>query len=184
MTDNNRTINSADVLARTKNLAKGNEQYDEMCAQFTQLAVLGRDAMYADAKQWQDISRQRGALNTTKQAPAGVPVFFNTSNPHKHVAVSAGGGYVYSTGIGGKIKKVPQSYFGNTYAGWTSAIGGRNGAKLQYINYKKTGTPAKVSKGSSSAFTSGALGKTNTPAVKTFVDKSMGTASSYIPGVK
>jgi hypothetical protein len=159
-----KTISAGQVVANAQGLAHGDNQFDGYCAAYSQEAILGRSGLYDDAAQWQEVSRQKGWLNTTKQAPAGVPVFFNTSNPAKHVAISAGNGYVYSTGINGKIKKVKQSYFGNSYAGWTSGIGGRRGVSAKFIDYKDTGSKgaiisqANVSRGSSNGFKAGAVG--------------------------
>jgi hypothetical protein len=176
----NKAINAVDVLGRVQGLQQGNNQFDGYCDQFAESAVAGRIGIYGDAKEYQDWARKQKALNTTTYAPAGVPVFFNTSNPHKHVAVSAGSGYVYSTGIGGKIKKVKQDYFGG-YAGWTSAIKGK-GNSVDYIDYKSTGAKgalipaASVSRGSAAGFAEGAVGS----GVK--LPTNIG-ADSYIPRV-
>lgn len=64
--------------------------------------------------------------------PADVPVFFDTGKPDEHVALSAGGGYVWSTDIEahGKVDLVPiseiQQRWGATYLGWGSYLNGVN----------------------------------------------------------
>jgi hypothetical protein len=138
--NNNRTINAGDVLRRAEHLSHGGNQFSKYCAQYAENAVTGGAGLYNRALDWQNEARKLDALNTTKQAPAGVPVFFNTSNPAKHVAISAGNGMIWSTdGAGNRIAKVPQSRFGG-YAGWTSMVGGRG--ERQYINYSKDGLKA------------------------------------------
>jgi hypothetical protein len=139
--NNNRTISYRDVVSRAEHLSHGDNQFHKYCDQYSENAVTGHGGIYDTAKQWQDQARNKGWLNTKKQAPAGVPVFFNTSNPDRHVAISAGNGMIWSTdGNGQRIGKVPQGNFGG-YAGWTSAVGGRHGYPVQFINYDKSSAP-------------------------------------------
>ena len=62
----------------------------------------------------------------TSIPPAGAAVYWGTSNPAGHVALSAGNGYVYTTDFcsAGKVCKVPISQvtqgWGATYLGWSS----------------------------------------------------------------
>jgi hypothetical protein len=138
------TINANQVLSRAQHLAHGDNQFSEYCDQYVENAITGHGGIYDTAKQWQDQARSKGWLNSTKQAPAGVPVFFNTSNPDRHVAISAGNGMIWSTDAQGtRIGKVPQSRFGG-YAGWTSAVGGRHGYPMQFVNYNKGASTAPI----------------------------------------
>lgn len=78
-------------------------------------------------------SAERGFYGTryrhTTTPPAGVPVWW-TNGAYGHVAMSAGGGYVWSNDIlrDGKIDKVKISYitarWGQHYRGWSEDING------------------------------------------------------------
>jgi hypothetical protein len=123
--------------------------YAGHCDRYSEFSVLGHGGVYDTAKDWQNYARQQKHLYTTAP-PAGVPVFYNTSNPARHVTISAGGGYVWTTGNSGeRIKKVryDQVYGGAPYAGWSDVVQGSKGAKEPtYIQYdtKTVGSAPKI----------------------------------------
>lgn len=125
----------------------------EMCDQYAEESVLGHGGVYNDATQYRNWAAKNNAIKTTAP-PAGVPVFYagNASSGHGHVAISAGGGYVYSTDAqGNRVGKVRyDKLWGGTgsgqYLGWTSAIQGTRGGATEYINYdpKTVGTAPTI----------------------------------------
>jgi hypothetical protein len=123
----------------------GHYDYNGYCDQFTENALTGRGGIYGSAKDYYNSSVKHNAVNTTKLPPAGAAVFYQGSPDNGHVAVSAGGGYVWSTGVGGKVEKVPyDKLWGGTgsgkYLGWTSRIGGKY-VKVDRSNLKPLGSP-------------------------------------------
>ena len=168
---NNRTLSAADALARAGQLSHGDYQYDGWCSSFVQDAVLGdKHGALGHADVWYNRAKSQGAVNTTVAPPAGTAVFYDSSNVHDHVALSAGNGYVWSTGINGRIQRVPMDnlYGGGAGStpnrGWTSRFGN------QYVDYKNaktgqatSGTSRIVSSGTSATDSSSVKGSSSTP---------------------
>lgn len=77
---------------------------------------------------WQRAKYKHGV--GSKRPPAGVPVFFDGVGRYGHVAVSAGGGYVYTTDypLLNRVRKVPitaiELAWGCYMIGWTEDING------------------------------------------------------------
>lgn len=103
-------------------------QGNGLCLQYTR-EMLGVPAKYASAIiAWTHVAkadRHGGA-----EPPPGVPVFWRVGR-WGHVALSAGGGYVWSTDIlrKGKVDKVRISYlsrkWGADYLGWGETLNGK-----------------------------------------------------------
>ena len=114
------------VVWAQKQVTQPSKSWYMLCLQFVRLS-LGVAAGHPSAeKAFYATTRRRG---TTTTPPPGVPVWW-TNGKHGHVAISAGGGYVYSNDIvrRGKINKVSISYitrnWGQKYRGWTEDING------------------------------------------------------------
>ena len=148
---------SLDPNAALKGAQKwmGTNHRSKMCAQFSQEGLLnGKSGNYDNAKQWYEDASKRKWVKTSAP-PAGVPVFYSGNADTKlgHVAISAGGGYVYSTDAqGDKVGKVRyDKLWGGTgsgqYLGWSSMV--RTDRKNHYakVNYdpKTVGNAPKVS---------------------------------------
>jgi hypothetical protein len=147
---------SLDANAAVKRAQKwvGTNRRSEMCAQFSQEGLLnGKSGNYDDAREWYNDAAKRNWVKTGAP-PAGVPVFYagNAEKKHGHVAISAGGGYVYSTDAqGNKVGKVKYNeLWGGTgsgqYLGWSSMV--RTDRKNHYakVNFdpKTVGNAPKV----------------------------------------
>lgn len=114
------------VAWASKQVAEPSRSWEGWCLMFVRSAF-GVSAVHPSAeKAWYATERRRGTSTTP---PPGVPVWW-TNGRHGHVALSAGGGYVYSNDIlrRGKIDKVSIAYitrtWGQTYRGWTEDING------------------------------------------------------------
>jgi len=147
---------SLDANSAVKRAQKwvGTDRRSGMCAQFSQEGLLnGKSGNYDDAREWYNDAAKRNWVKTGAP-PAGVPVFYagNAKNKHGHVAISAGGGYVYSTDAqNNKVGKVKYNeLWGGTgsgqYLGWSSMV--RTDRKNHYakVNYdpKTVGNAPKV----------------------------------------
>lgn len=104
--------------------AKGNG----LCLEFTR-TTLDTGPKYGSAKEaYSHVAP--GDRHGGAEPPPGVPVFWKVGT-WWHVAVSAGGGYVWSTDIlrKGKVDKVTIGYisrrWGATYLGWTETLNGK-----------------------------------------------------------
>lgn len=77
---------------------------------------------------WERAKHRHGV--GVKRPPAGVPVFFDDLGRYGHIAVSAGGGYCYTTDYPtlNRVTKVPitsiERGWGCRYIGWTEDING------------------------------------------------------------
>lgn len=99
-----------------------------LCLQFTR-TVLGVPALFGSAiEAWGHVAP--GDRHGGQSPPPGVPVFWRVGR-WGHVAVSAGGGYVWSTDIlrKGKVDKVCIAYLSHawnaTYLGWAETLNNR-----------------------------------------------------------
>lgn len=112
------------------------------CDQYVEESILGHGGVYDDAKQFYNNAASKNWIKTSAP-PAGVPVFYagNAEKGHGHVAVSAGGGYVYSTDAqGNRVGKVKYNeLWGGTgsgkYLGWTGNIQTSKDGNWSHINY-------------------------------------------------
>lgn len=113
-----------------------------MCEKYAEESVLGHGGVYGSAKDYYNWASGKNSVKTSAP-PAGVPVFYagNSGTGYGHVAVSAGGGYVYSTDVSGnRVGKVKYNeLWGGTgsgqYLGWTGAIQKTKGGAATRINY-------------------------------------------------
>lgn len=103
------------------------EKGNGLCLMFTRTA-LGVDSGAGSAiEAWHDVKAAN--RHGGKNPPPGVPVFWKVGT-WGHVAVSAGGGLVWSTDIlrKGKVDKVSIDYlsrrWGATYLGWAETLNG------------------------------------------------------------
>jgi len=114
----------------------------EMCDAYTQESILGHSGVYGSAKEHYNTVLKRGTVYTSAP-PAGVSVFYKGSE-FGHAAVSAGGGYVYSTDINGnRIGKVPYNkvwggHGAGQFLGWSPDIQTRKGGGWTHVNYDRS----------------------------------------------
>jgi hypothetical protein len=145
----NETLDPSNAVAFAEKHG-GHYDYDGYCSRFTENALTGHGGVYDSAKDWYNASVKNKVVNTTKLPPAGAAVFYQGDPENGHVAVSAGGGYVWSTGVKGKVQKVryDQLWGGNgsgTYLGWTSKVGGKY-VGVDRSNLKPLGSPISTPK--------------------------------------
>lgn len=120
----------------------GQPHNHEECQAYAEESLLGHGGVYDSAKQYYNWASGKNWIKTSAP-PAGVPVFYagNAKNGYGHVAISAGGGYVYSTDAdGNKVGKVRyDKLWGGTgsgqYLGWTGAVQKTRGGAPVKINY-------------------------------------------------
>lgn len=117
----------------TWDLPSGSKSWQNQCLAFVR-TMLDIPAKYGTASAaW--AATPATDRNTDPSPPVGVPVFFSTSNPAGHVALSAGDGYVWSTDIGpqgnapGQVRLVSiqtiESTWGAQYLGWADELNDR-----------------------------------------------------------
>lgn len=101
------------------------------CQEFVRTALgLGPGAGSASEAYAQN--KARGTIHLDRNPPPNVPVFWDTGNPDGHVALSAGGGQVWSNDIErhGQIDEVPlteiEQKWGARYLGWGTYLNGTN----------------------------------------------------------
>lgn len=136
-------IKYQDIVSRAAG-HEGHIHRSGKCQQFAEESITGSGGLYGSAREFYDWSK-KGKYLQTSAPPAGVPVFYQGSskNNYGHVAVSAGGGYVYSTDANGnKVGKVPYNKLwggtgSGTYLGWSPAVKTKKGG-VSYINYDTT----------------------------------------------
>lgn len=164
-------LNASDAVARAAQYA-GQDYKSGMCQQFAEESILGHGGVYNSATDYYNWANKNKSVKTSAP-PAGVPVFYagSSNNKYGHVAVSAGGGYVYSTDVGGKVAKVPYNkLWGGTgsgqYLGWTGAIQSTKGGKASRIGYDPAtvgkAPTVKVPKMSSTSAAASRAGSTST----------------------
>lgn len=89
-------VNKNPLAAEAIAFAKAHTTWAEgMCEQFVREALQQEAKYLTAAAQW--LAAPAAHRHTYWVPPVGVPVHFSTHNPSGHVALSAGGGYVYST---------------------------------------------------------------------------------------
>jgi hypothetical protein len=109
--------------------------YSGHCQRYGEYSVLGHGGVYGGAIDWEKYSQDQKHF-FTGDAPAGVPVFYDTKNPNRHVTISAGNGYVWTTGENGApITKVKASDLYGGPAGWSDIVQGKAGGDPEYIKY-------------------------------------------------
>lgn len=112
----------ANAAAQVK---KASQDWTGWCLKFCRI-MYGVAALYTEADLAWDKAKYR---HTTGVPPKGALVFWRVGK-FGHIAISDGGGYVYSTDImrRGKVDRVPITYVTShwraTYLGWTEDING------------------------------------------------------------
>lgn len=105
------------------------QNWYQLCLKFVRSA-LGIRGGVADAREAYQLGGGASGSNTSDVPPAGVPVYWDTGR-HGHIALSAGGGYVWSNDIRrkGSIDLVPISEITNTwhapYLGYQTTLNGQ-----------------------------------------------------------
>lgn len=114
------------VAVAIRELGSASRDWTGYCLMFVR-TCLGIPKKYNSAiEAWEGAKNKR----TTGTPPAGVPLFWR-GGKFGHVALSAGGGYCYSTDIKrrGKVDKVLigeiKKRWGYTYLGWTLDLNGQ-----------------------------------------------------------
>jgi hypothetical protein len=122
----------------------GKNDYDHYCERFFENAY-GKTGNYASARDYYNSAAKSNTLQTGTIPPAGAAVFFRGNPQFGHIALSAGNGYVISSGIGGKVEKVKISDMGKlwgaegAYTGWADPVGGLKGTG-KYVASADTGS--------------------------------------------
>ena len=110
----------------------GTKAYNDMCQKFVENAY-GRSGVYSSAKAAYNDAAKKGTLQTGTLPPAGAAVYFQGNKKYGHVAISAGNGYMISSGIGGKVQKVKINDLSKmwgakgSYLGWSDPSGSLKG---------------------------------------------------------
>lgn len=119
---------SLDLAARVADVSDDQSWY-QLCLKFVRSA-LGLRGGVADARAAYRLGGGPDGSNTTDVPPAGVPVYWDTGK-HGHIALSAGGGYVWSNDIRRKgeidlvpIKEITDSW-NAPYLGWQRTLNGQ-----------------------------------------------------------
>jgi hypothetical protein len=110
------------------------------CGRYGEFSVLNHGGVYDGAVNWKDYAKEQNRLHSGS-APAGTAVFYDTDSPYEHVTISAGNGYVWTTGGQGQpIRKVKANevYGGAKPFGWTDVVQGSKGGDPTYIQYDTT----------------------------------------------
>lgn len=102
----------------------GSSAYEGYCEIAVEKAYFGHAGIVGDAISHYYKARAQGAIRTGTP-PKGALVFYRLGNPHGHIAISAGGGKIWSTSVNGGIHKVSLHYFGGTYLGWANGTSSR-----------------------------------------------------------
>ena len=103
--------------------------WHNLCLMFTR-SCFGVAAREPNAKRAWETAKRRHATTNAATIPAGVPVFWRTRTVNWHIAISIGGGYCYSSDIGGrgKIGKIGidalSRAWGATLLGWSEDLNG------------------------------------------------------------
>jgi len=186
---NNDGLDWKTITARAAH-ANGQSHDHGLCQTFGESSILGHTGVYNTAKEYNDWAKKQGSshYNTDTPPPAGVPVFYagNADTQQGHVAVSAGGGYVYSTDANGdRVGKVryDQLWGGKgsgKYLGWSDAIQGKRGGSAQYIKYDTStvGKAPAVPKYSGTSSTPASSGS------DTFAPSASDSAALRAPGTR
>jgi hypothetical protein len=110
------------------------------CGRYGEFSVLNHGGVYDGAVNWKDYAKEQNRLYSGS-APAGTAVFYDTDSPYEHVTISAGNGYVWTTGGRNQpIRKVKANevYGGAKPFGWTDVVQGSKGGDPTYIQYDTT----------------------------------------------
>lgn len=86
----------------------GTNAYDHMCEKSVENAY-GKTGVFPSARDAYLTASHSGSLRNDPVPPAGAMVYLKGNKTYGHVALSAGDGYIYSSGIGGKYEKVKLS---------------------------------------------------------------------------
>lgn len=112
--------------AQTSNPSRS---WHNLCLAFTR-SCFGVAAREPNAKRAWETARKQHKTTDAASIPAGVPVFWRTKTANWHIAISIGGGYCYSSDIGGrgKIGKIGiaalSRAWGATLLGWSEDLNG------------------------------------------------------------
>lgn len=101
-------LNGAEIVARAEKYV-GKSEFNNRCEAFVE-KMSGSPDFKGSAKQsYQDAVKNKTLMNTKDYStiPAGARIYFTGNEKYGHTALSAGGGQMITTGIGGKIVKMP-----------------------------------------------------------------------------
>jgi hypothetical protein len=133
-------ISRADPTSDKFKVNDTRKDYWGHCGRYGEFSVLNHGGVYDGAINWKDYAKEQNRLYPGS-APAGTAVFYDTDSPYEHVTISAGNGYVWTTGQEGQpIRKVKANevYDGAKPFGWTDVVQGKKGGDPTYIQYDTT----------------------------------------------
>jgi len=129
---------------------EGKAAYDQMCERFIENAY-GTQHNYGSAKANYTNAEKLGLLRNDATPPGGAIVYLQGNEKHGHAAISAGNGYIYSTGINGKVERVKLSDMTKTWGPKGAYLGYAMPSKELFAGsgkYDATKTPYDTSSGS------------------------------------
>ncbi len=123
-----RTGSKAIAWAKTQT-SNPSRSWHNLCLMFVR-SCFGVPAREPNAKRAWETARKQHKTTDADSIPAGVPVFWKTRTANWHIALSVGGGYCYSSDVGGrgKIGKIGidalSRAWGATLLGWSEDVNG------------------------------------------------------------
>lgn len=124
----NRRLNRVEALIWAGGQVKHpSRDWTGRCQEFTRKALDVHGGFPSALSAWRGVAKRD--RNPSRTPPAGVPVYWK-GGKYGHAAVSAGGGYVFSTDIKrrGKVDRVPldliEARWEYEYLGWARTVNG------------------------------------------------------------
>jgi hypothetical protein len=123
-----RTGSQAIAWAKTQT-SNPSRSWHNLCLMFTR-KCFGVAAREPNAKRAWETARKQHKTTDADSIPAGAPVFWRTRTANWHIALSVGGGYCYSSDVGGrgKIGRIGidalSRAWGATLLGWSEDLNG------------------------------------------------------------
>lgn len=133
MSDHHRDLRLRAVRWCREQSLHGGAVWRNLCQKGARTALGAPGGSPSAKAAWESLAGtgKRRHYNPEHPPPLGVPVYFKMNTPYWHVAISAGGGAIWSTDIlrAGRYDKVTIAYLERRWharcIGWTTAINGK-----------------------------------------------------------